>query len=239
MIEKITQCERESREEAEVIKVLDPSSAERIYEILKDSALMVIQDEAEEGILESVWMEHVQIEVDGQLVESMRLSIPGGENKESVIVSVSTPRSTKKKDVARKVWEQKMERDRKKREQTLTEEDLNILSSSEDEEEEEEILRRKRKRKAAEKRIGSGNLGVPIEVDVQIVIPAVPELETSAEPGAGPVDEDIMLGLDDTDSVMGEKITQGMGESKWAHKTKDEDEVQGTMEEDEEDEEGS
>jgi len=54
MIEKITQRKRESREEAEVIKVTDLSSAERMYEILKDLASMVIQDEAEGGILESV-----------------------------------------------------------------------------------------------------------------------------------------------------------------------------------------
>jgi len=114
MIEKIIQCERESREDVEVIKVLDPSLAERVYEIFKDPVLLVIQDEAEGGILESVWLEHVQNEVDGQLVESMRLSIPGGENMESVVLSVSTPRSTKEKDAARKVWEQKMERDRKK-----------------------------------------------------------------------------------------------------------------------------
>jgi len=51
MIEKITQRERESREKPEVIKISDPSSAERMYEILKDPASIVIQDEAEGGIL--------------------------------------------------------------------------------------------------------------------------------------------------------------------------------------------
>jgi len=103
MIEKITQCERESREEAKVIRVSDPSSAERMYEILKDPVSMIIQDKAEGGIVQSVWIEHVQNEVDGQLVESMRLSIPGGGNKESVILLVSTPKSTKEKDATRKI----------------------------------------------------------------------------------------------------------------------------------------
>jgi len=237
IIGKITQGERESRDEAEMIKVTNPSSAERMYEILKDPASMVIEDEAEGGILESVWMEHVQNEVDKQLVESIRLSILGGENEESVILSVSMPRSTKEKDAARKVWEQKMERDRKKREQSLTEEDLSMLSSSEDEEEEEEILRRKGK--AVGKRIGNARTGVPIEGDTQTVIPAVPEVGNSTMSGAEIAEEDIMFGLDDTDSVIGEKPTQGIGESRWAHETKDEEEAQGAMEEDEEDEKGS
>jgi len=239
MIKKITQHERESREEAEMIKVTDSSSAERMYEILKNPASMVIQDEAEREILESVWMEHVQSEVDGQLVESMRLSIPGGENEELVMLSVmvSTPRSTKEKDVARKIWEKKMERDRKKREKTLTEEDLDMLSSSKDEEEEEEILRRKGK--SAEKRISSMSLGIPIEADTQTVIPVVPEVGTPVKPGVGPAGDDPMFGLDHTDSVTGKEPTQGMGESKWAHGTNDEDETHEAIEEDKEDEEGS
>jgi len=166
-------------------------------------------------------MEHVQNEVDGQLVESMSLCIPGGENEELVIVSVSTPRSTKEKDAARKVWEQKMERDRKKREQTLTEEDLDMLSSSEDEEKEEQILGRKGK--AAGKHIENTSLRVPIEADTQTVIPAVPDGGTSAEAEAGPRDKDIMFGLDDTDLVVGEGSVRGMGESKWAQDTRDRD----------------
>jgi len=227
MIENITQRERESREEAELIKVSDPTSAERMYEILKDPASIVIQDKAEGGILKSVWMEHVQSEVDGQLVESIRLSIPSGENEESVTLSVSTPRSMKEKNALRKVWEKKMERDRKKREQTLMEEDLNMLSSSKDKEEEEEILRRKRK--SAGKRIGGAKLGVPIKADIYILIPAVPDVGTAAEPEAGPAEDNLIFGLDDTDSVTGDEPTQGIGESKWAHGIKDEDKTQEAM----------
>jgi len=142
----------------------------------------------------------------------MSLSILGGENEESVILSVSTPRSIKEKDAAKKVWEQEMERNRKMREQTLIEKDLNMLSSSEYEEEQEKILRTKRK--AAGKKIRSASLGVPIEADTQTVIPAVPQVEIFAESEAGPENEDIMFGLDDTDSVIGGKPTQGMRESK-------------------------
>jgi len=142
-------------------------------------------------------MEHVQNEVDEQLVESMRLSIPGGGNEEAVILLVSTPRSIKEKDAARKIWEQKIERDRKKREQTLTEVDLNMLTSSKDEDEEEKTLRRKGK--AAGKRIGGATSGVPIEADTQMVTPAVLDVVTFTETEAGPTEEDTIVGLDDTD----------------------------------------
>jgi len=111
-----------------------------------------------------------------------------------------------------------------------------MLSSSEDEEEEEVILRRKGK--AVEKRIGSVRSGVPIEVGTQIVTPVVLEIRTVTEPEVKPVGEDITFSLDDTDSVIGEETTQGMGESKWAHEIREEDETQGAMEEDD-DEEGS
>jgi len=55
-------------------------------------------------------MDHVQVEVDGQIVETMRLSAPvpegvtlGKDNVGTIVLSVSTPKSTKEKTEGRRM----------------------------------------------------------------------------------------------------------------------------------------
>ena len=159
LIERVTQNERELREDVENIRVIDETTAERIYEILIDENLLTIQDESEAGILTHAVMDHMQVEVDGQIVETMRLSAPvpegvtlGEDNAETVVLSVSTPKSTKEKAEGRRKWWERQEAERMCRKTVVEEEDLDLLTSSEDEEE-EKVLRKKgkRKRKAEEK----------------------------------------------------------------------------------------
>jgi len=159
LIERVTQSERESREEAENIRVIDKNTPERVYEILMDENSLAIQDESEGGILTHAVLDHMQVEVDGQIVETMRLSAPvpegvilGEDNAGTIVLSVSIPKSTKEKAEGGRKWWERQEAERMRRETVVEEEDTGMLSSS-DEEEEEKVLRKKGKgkRKVEEK----------------------------------------------------------------------------------------
>jgi len=152
LIERVTQNERETREEAEKIRVVDEPTTERAFEILMDENSLAIQDEAEGEILTHAVMDHVQVEVDGQIVEMMRLSAPvpervtlGNDNAGTIILSVSTPKSTKEKAEGRRWWWKRQEAERIRGGTVREEDDIDLMTSNE--EKEEKILRKKGKRK--------------------------------------------------------------------------------------------
>jgi len=161
LIERVTQSERETREEVKKIRVVDESTTERAYEILMDENSLTIQDKGEGGILPYAVLDYVQVEVDSQIMEMIKLTAPvpegvtmGNDNVGTVVLLISTPRSTKEKAEGRRKWWEQQEADRRCRETAIEEEDLNLLTS--DEEEEEMVLRKKGKgKKKAEEKTSS------------------------------------------------------------------------------------
>jgi len=194
LIERITQSERESREEAENIRVIDENTAERVYEILMDKNSLTMQDELEGEILTHAVMDHVQVEVDGQIVETMRLSAPvpkgvtlGEDTAGTIVLSVLTPKSTKEKVEGRKKWWERQEAERMWRETVVEEEDTSMLSSNEQEEEERVLKKKgKGKRKVEEK------LSLPMEDDLEEVVatPEMPETTNSQAMEDTKIEED-------------------------------------------------
>jgi len=118
MIESITLRERESHDDMEILKVIDPPTAERAIEILRDPNSWLIQDEAEGGIIEDREVEYSEREVDDQIFEMIKIStpIPEGATREEglgvVTLMFSTPKSTEKKKEARRVWREKFDREK-------------------------------------------------------------------------------------------------------------------------------
>jgi len=118
MIESITLRERESRDDMEILRVMDPSTAERTIEILSDSNSWLIQDETEGGIIEDREVEYSQQEVDDQIFEMIKIStsIPEGIVREEgmgvVTLMFSTLKSTEEKKEARRVWREKFDKEK-------------------------------------------------------------------------------------------------------------------------------
>jgi len=118
MIESITLRERESHDDMEILRVIDPSMAERVIEILKDPNSWLIQDEAEGGIIKDREVEYSQQEVDNQIFKTIKIStlIPEsatrGEEIGVVTLMFSTPKSTEEKKEARRVWREKFDREK-------------------------------------------------------------------------------------------------------------------------------
>jgi len=109
MIESITLRERESHDDMEILREMDPSMVERAIEILSDPNSWLIQDEAEGGIIEDREVEYSQQEVDDQIFETIKISTPipegatRGEVMRVVTLMFSTPKSTEEKKEARRV----------------------------------------------------------------------------------------------------------------------------------------
>jgi len=98
-IQTVTEKERLMREDAEVIKVTDDSSAERVLELLDDG--VVIQDEALNGGLDGAALKYALVEYtsatteDGRTQEKIRVipRIPLGElaRQHTVTTGFTTP----------------------------------------------------------------------------------------------------------------------------------------------------
>jgi len=92
-----------------MLRVINPSTAERAIEILSDPNSWLIQDEAEGGIIEDREVEYSQQEVDDQIFKTIKISTPipesatRGEEMGIVTLMFSTPKSTEEKKEARQV----------------------------------------------------------------------------------------------------------------------------------------
>ena len=264
MIESITLRERESHDDMEILRVIDPSTSKRAIEILGDPNSWLIQDEAEGGIIEDREVEYNQQEVDDQIFETIKISIPipegaiRGEEMGVIMLKFSTPKSTEKKKEARRVWREKFDMEEAQRRLGKIDEDLEMEDSSE---EKEEAIRNK-KGKGKKKETGSRLSQLEAELGHYKFTPAVPEVRNlfgagtprqgegkpwAKESTQGTIKYAEVQETEDTTMEESQQKIQGTNESKWAHETQEEkgqEEGDAEMErdnneEEEEEEEGS